>query len=177
MTNVTTNTNYNATTADTQNNVELTPFFSGVALDVIPQISADDQITLHIHPTVVHVSQQVTNISVSGTQTLSVPLAVSKVRETDTVIRARDGQVVILGGLMTSDSSNNAAIVPFLGDLPLIGNLFRQQKKSSTKTELVILLKPTVIDGPQQWQRGLQRVRHNLQGMMHRTTNQNVVAE
>ena len=177
VTNVTTNTNYNATTADTQNNVELTPFFSGVALDVIPQISADDQITLHIHPTVVHVSQQVTNISVSGTQTLSVPLAVSKVRETDTVIRARDGQVVILGGLMTSDSSNNAAIVPFLGDLPLIGNLFRQQKKSSTKTELVILLKPTVIDGPQQWQRGLQRVRHNLQGMMHRTTNQNVVAE
>ena len=177
VTNVTTNTNVSSATSDTTNNVELTPFFSGVALDVIPQISSDDQITLHIHPTVVRVTEQVTNISVSSTQTLSVPLAVSKVRETDTVIRARDGQVVILGGLMTSYSSDDAAIVPGLGDLPLIGNLFRQKKQSTTKTELVILLKPTVIDGPQQWAQGMQHVQQNLHSMMLKNGVQKVEVE
>ena len=174
VTNVTTNTNTSSATSDTQNNVELTPFFSGVALDVIPQISDDNQITLHIHPTVVDVTQKITNISVSSTQTLSVPLAVSSVRETDTVIRAVNGQVVILGGLMTTNTSDNNAAVPFLGDLPLIGGLFKQKKQTTTKSELVILLKPTVINGPQQWSRGMQRVRENLQGMVRKPSGQSM---
>ena len=172
VTNVETNTNTSTATTNTQNNVELTPFFSGVALDVIPQISDDDQITLHIHPSVVDVTEKIKNISVSGTQTLSVPLAVSSVRESDTVIQALNGQVVILGGLMKTNTSDNNDSVPFLGDLPLIGSLFKHTKQITTKSELVILLKPTVINGPQQWARGMQRVRENLQRMIGKKSDQ-----
>lgn len=168
VTNVTTNTNTSTATTNTQNNVELTPFFSGVALDVIPEISDKGQIILHIHPSVVDVTEQTKNISVSSTQTLSVPLAVSSVRETDTVIRARNGQVVILGGLMKTSTSDQHDGVPLLSDLPLVGALFRHTKQVTTKSELVILLKPTVVDGPHQWARGMQRVRDNLQRMLGR---------
>lgn len=168
VTNVTTNTNTSTATTNTQNNVELTPFFSGVALDVIPQISSDGQIILHIHPSVVDVTEQTKNISISNTQTLSVPLAVSSVRESDTVIRARNGQVVILGGLMKTSTSDQHDGVPLLSDLPLVGGLFRHTKQVTTKSELVILLKPTVVDGPHQWVRGMQRVRDNLQRMLGR---------
>lgn len=174
VTNVETNTNTSTATTNTQNNVELTPFFSGVALDVIPQISDDDQITLHIHPSVVDVTEKIKNISVSGTQTLSVPLAVSSVRESDTMIRARNGQVVILGGLMKTKTSDDNNAVPFFGDLPLIGSLFKHTKQVTTKSELVILIRPTVIDGPQQWARGLQRVRENLQRMMGKSSGQDL---
>jgi MSHA biogenesis protein MshL len=172
VTNVETNTNTSTATTNTQNNVELTPFFSGVALDVIPQISDDDQITLHIHPSVVDVTEKIKNISVSGTQTLSVPLAVSSVRESDTMIRARNGQVVILGGLMKTKTSDDNNAVPFFGDLPLIGSLFKHTKQVTTKSELVILIRPTVIDSPQQWARGLQRVRENLQRMLGKSSGQ-----
>jgi MSHA biogenesis protein MshL len=174
VTNVETNTNTSTATTNTQNNVELTPFFSGVALDVIPQISDDDQITLHIHPSVVDVSEKVKNISVSSTQTLSVPLAVSSVRESDTMIRARNGQVVILGGLMKTKTTDDNDAVPFLGDLPLIGGLFKHTKQVTTKSELVILIRPTVIDGPRQWARGLRRVRDNLQRMLGKHNGHNL---
>lgn len=168
ITDVETNTNVSSATSNTQNNIELTPFFSGVALDVIPQISENNEITLHIHPTVVDVTEKVKNIDVSGDTSLQVPLAVSTVRETDTVIKARNGQVVILGGLMKTKTSEEYNSVPFFGDIPLIGNLFKHTRELTTKSELVILLKPTVIESPQQWVDGLERTRTNLQRMVRK---------
>lgn len=168
ITDVETNTNVSSATSNTQNNIELTPFFSGVALDVIPQISESNEITLHIHPTVVDVTEKIKDIDVSGDTSLSVPLAVSTVRETDTVIKARNGQVVILGGLMKTKTSEEYNSVPFFGDIPLIGNLFRHTRELTTKSELVILLKPTVIESPQQWVDGLERTRTNLQRMVRK---------
>lgn len=162
VTDVETNTNTSSTTSSTQNNVELTPFFSGVALDVIPQISENNDIILHIHPTVVEVTEKVKNISVSSSTTLSVPLAVSSIRESDTIIRAKNRQVVIIGGLMQTKTSNSTASVPFLGDLPLIGGLFRHTQETTVKSELVILLKATVIESPKQWAQGLRQVRESL---------------
>lgn len=163
VTNVESSTNTGTATSSTQNNVELTPFFSGVALDVIPQISEDSDITLHIHPTVVDVTEHVKNISVSSATTLSVPLAVSSIRESDTMIRAKNGQVVIIGGLMKNRKVNDQASVPLLGDIPLIGNLFRHDKQVMIKSELVILLKPTVVDDSNAWAQGLR----NSQAQFH----------
>ena len=165
ITDIETNTNTSSATSNTENNVELTPFFSGVALDVIPQISEDNEITLHIHPTVVDVTEEVKNISISGSTTLSVPLAVSSIRESDTVIRAKNGQVVILGGLMKNKTTDDENAVPVLGDIPLIGSLFRHTKQTTVKSELVILLKPTVVEGSgsRQWSQGLRQARQNLQ--------------
>ncbi len=168
ITDVETNTNTGTVSSTTENNVELTPFFSGVSLDVIPQISEDNSITLHIHPTVVDVTEEVKNISVSGNTTLSLPLAVSSVRESDTIIRARSGQVVIIGGLMKTKTTDNQNSIPFLGDLPLVGGLFRHNKETTVKSELVILLKPTVVEGPQQWAEGIKRSRDHINSMIKR---------
>ena len=168
ITDVETSTNTGTATSSTENNVELTSFFSGVALDVIPQISADNAVTLHIHPTVIDVSEEIKNISVSGTTTLSVPLAVSSIRESDSIIRAESGQVVIIGGLMKNKTTDNESSVPFLGDIPLIGALFKHNRETTVKSELVILLKPTVIESSQQWAQGLKRVQKNIKRIVNR---------
>jgi len=162
ITDVETNTNTSTATTNTENNVELTPFFSGVALDVIPQISEDGSITLHVHPTVVDVTEKVKNLSISGSTTLSVPLAVSSIRESDTIIRAESGQVVIIGGLMKNKTVDNENSIPFFGDIPLIGGLFRHNQELTVKSELVILLKPTVIESSQQWADELKKKRDNI---------------
>jgi len=135
-------------TGNTTNNpeVELTPFFSGIALDVTPQISEDDEIILHIHPSISEVEDQTKTI-VLGDQTVELPLALSTIRETDSVVYARSGQVVVLGGLMQNKSVDKNSGTPVLGNMPLVGHLFSQQRNATVKNELVILLKP-VIMGP-----------------------------
>lgn len=165
VTDVDTSTNTSSSTSTTQNNVELTPFFSGVALDVIPQISEEGDIILHVHPTVSTVTEEVKNISVSSTSTLSIPLAVSSIRESDSIIRAKDGQVVVIGGLMQNSVSEEVASVPLLGDLPLIGGLFRHTKKVNIKSELVILLRPIIVKNGQQWSHSIQRSRDRMRHM------------
>jgi len=165
------NSDTNATTGlvNTQNNVELTPFFSGVSLDVIPQISGEDDVTLHIHPTVVDVEEEIREVSTtSGQQSVSVPLAVSTVRESDTVIRAKSGQVVIIGGLMKNKLTNRNSSVPFLGDLPLVGGLFRHTRELTVKSELIILLKPIVVNSGQQWAQGIDRSRQRFNAIRRR---------
>lgn len=146
ITDVRSNTSTTTAAATTQSNVELTPFFSGVALDVIPQISESGEIILHIHPTVSTVTEKTKDISVSTGTSLSVPLAVSSIRESDSIIKAQSGQVVIIGGLMQNSVENRVSKVPLLGDIPLLGALFRHTQEINKKSELVILLKPIVID-------------------------------
>ncbi|EGG98224.1 MSHA biogenesis protein MshL [gamma proteobacterium IMCC2047] len=133
------------TSSTTSTDVELTPFFSGIALDVTPQISEEGEVVLHIHPTVSEVTDQ-TKTVVGPNGDLVLPLALSSIRETDSIVRARNGQVVVIGGLMQNSSTDNNAKTPFLGDLPLLGNAFRQKRQSSVKSELVILLKPIIAD-------------------------------
>ena len=131
--------------------VTLTPFFSGVALDVLPQIDADNNVILHIHPAISEVMEKTKNIKVSTDNDLSIPLALSTIRETDSVIRARSGQMVVLGGLMKNALRDEEARTPLLGDMPIVGNMFRHRLETSAKSELVILLRPVVIEKDQQW--------------------------
>lgn len=146
ITDVRSNTSTTTAAATTQSNVELTPFFSGVALDVIPQISENGEIILHIHPTVSTVTEKTKDISVSTGTSLSVPLAVSSIRESDSIIRAQSGQVVIIGGLMQNSVENRISKIPLLGDIPILGALFRHTQEINKKSELVILLKPIVME-------------------------------
>lgn len=125
--------------------LDLTPFFSGIALDVTPQISDEGKIILHVHPTISEVEDQNKVISVGG-QEIDLPLALSTIRESDSVITAENGQIVVIGGLIQNKSQDKNGSVPFFGDLPLIGELFKQKDRSSEKTELVILLRPTITD-------------------------------
>ena len=150
VTNVTSNT-VASTATSTNNAIELTPFFSGVALDVTPQVDDDGSVILHIHPTVSAVTSQNLVVTVQG-QTDTLPLALSQIRESDSVVRARSGQVIVIGGLMTTLKSNTDYQVPFLGSIPGLGNLFKSKQTTNTKTELVILLKPIVVgDDGAEW--------------------------
>ncbi|WP_150112672.1 pilus (MSHA type) biogenesis protein MshL [Marinobacter nitratireducens] len=127
----------------TSTSVELTPFFSGISLDVTPQISESGSITLHVHPSVSEVNDQEKVITI-GERDVTLPLAASTVRETDSVIRAESGQIVVIGGLIQNSSEDSNAAVPFFSDIPLVGELFKQRDFQSRKSELVILLRPVV---------------------------------
>ncbi|MCP1728095.1 MSHA biogenesis protein MshL [Natronospira proteinivora] len=141
---------FGAAGASSQRNVELTPFFSGIALDVTPQISANNDVTLHIHPTVSQVTDQRKDLTVGG-ETDSLPLALSEVRESDSIVRASSGQIVVIGGLMQNQMRDETFRTPILGDIPVLGHLFRQTRQREAKTELVILLRPVVVEDERQW--------------------------
>ncbi|HLQ26007.1 MAG TPA: pilus (MSHA type) biogenesis protein MshL [Acidiferrobacterales bacterium] len=135
---------------------ELTPFFSGIALDVTPQIDDVGNIVLHVHPSVNDVTQKTINVSVAGAGNLSLPSAVSSIQESDNIVRASSGQIIVIGGLMKEGSTEDNASVPFLGDIPLLGNLFKHKRVTRIKKELVILLKPTFVEGNQVWNEAVQ---------------------
>jgi len=148
--------------------IQLTPtlnsFFSGVSLDITPQIDEDGNIFLHIHPLVSNVVQQdlTFNFGGGGTDT-TLPLAKSSINETDTVVRVQDGNIVALGGLMKLDVANDRSGIPVLQDIPGVGGLFGNTTRTRTKRELVILLKPTVIKGERDWEEGNQQARERMQ--------------
>ncbi len=123
---------------------ELTPFFSGVALDVTPQISDDGRVILHIHPTISEVDDQQKTLAVRGSVD-SLPLALSQIRESDSIVKARSGQIIVIGGLMRETRRRQNYKMPVLGDVPGVGRLFRSERDLMTTTELVILLRPLVV--------------------------------
>ena len=165
ITDVENNTSTTTGTSTSQSDVELTPFFSGVALDVIPQINEHGEIILHVHPSVSSVKEKIKNISVSTGASLSVPLALSTIRESDNIIRAKNGQVVIIGGLMQNTVVNQVSKIPFLGDLPLLGGLFRHTQEIKKKSELVILLKPIVVESDGQMEEYVQRAKSRFKNI------------
>ncbi|NOI31360.1 pilus (MSHA type) biogenesis protein MshL [Vibrio coralliilyticus] len=161
VTDFSTNVDTSSTTSTTSTDIELTPFFSGISLDVTPQIDNDGSVLLHVHPAVIDVTEETKEIT-NGSDTVSLPLATSSIRESDSVIRAQDGDVVVIGGLMKSNTLDRTSKVPFLGDVPALGHLFRNTTQYTEKTELVILLKPTVV-GVNTWQKEIERSRDLLQ--------------
>ncbi|UZE95786.1 pilus (MSHA type) biogenesis protein MshL [Alkalimarinus alittae] len=137
------NGNSGSSSDSTSTDVTLTPFFSGIALDVTPQISEEGSIILHVHPTISEVKDQQKVVSL-GDRDVVLPLALSTIRETDSVIKARNGQIVVIGGLIQNISRETNSSVPILGDIPLLGELFKQKRYQQKKSELVILLRPII---------------------------------
>jgi len=133
------------TATTTSREVDLTPFFSGVALDVTPQIADDGNVILHIHPTVSEVTDQTKTLTESGT-TDTLPLAISQIRESDNIVRAHSGQLIVIGGLMRENHKNQHYKTPLLGDIPVLGKLFQSERKQSKTVELVILLRPVIVE-------------------------------
>ncbi|RFA28283.1 pilus (MSHA type) biogenesis protein MshL [Alkalilimnicola ehrlichii] len=145
--------------------ITLTPFFSGIALNVTPQIGRDGFVTLHVHPSVSEVQDQTKEITV-GDRTQSLPLAFSTIRESDSIVRARSGQMVVIGGLMQTREIERRASTPLLGQLPLIGGLFRHSSQSTVKSELVILLRPMVVEDDT-WDQLRSEHRQRLRSLQH----------
>ena len=112
----------------------------GIVLDVTPQIADDNTVMMNIRPSISERVGQATSPDGS-----TVPIV--SVRATDTVVRAQDGQTVVIGGLMQHRKSTTTTGVPGLEKAPVFGGLFRQKVEEGKKTELVILLTPRVVIG------------------------------
>jgi MSHA biogenesis protein MshL len=160
VTNVSSTTTTGTSTTTTPS-VTLTPFFSGIALDVTPQISQNGEVILHIHPTVSEVTDQNKVVTV-GSDTVSLPLALSTIRESDSIVKAKNGQVIVIGGLLKNVSKTTQAGLPLMGKIPFFGSAFSQKRQENLRSELVILVRPIVADPKLQEQDvldSLERVR------------------
>jgi MSHA biogenesis protein MshL len=160
VTDVSSQSTISSSTTSVVPNIELTPFFSGIALDVTPQIDADGMVLLHVHPSVIETQEQEKVVTLNQEQFI-LPLAQSNIRESDTVIRAKSGEIVVIGGLMESITSVAESKIPLIGDIPILGNLFTNKRNSEIKKELVILIKPTVV-GKDTWKQELRRSRDQM---------------
>ncbi len=152
ITNISTTTVSSPTGSITTPTITTQPFFSGISLDVTPQIDDEGMVTLHIRPSVSSVTERTKVVNLGNLGNFTLPLASSNINEADTVVRVQDGVTVAIGGLMQQSQSDDDARVPIAGDAPVVGNLFKRTNRSLQKRELVFLLRPTVIKGDSQWQ-------------------------
>jgi len=157
-------TNSNGSTTPSTPTINLQPFFSGISLDVTPQIDGENNVVLHVHPSISTVTekQKVINLgTVIGTYTL--PLASSTVNETDSVVRVQDGNIVAIGGLMKQKQSSDANGLPGTTSSGF-GLLFGGARNSLLeKSELVILIKPTIIHNDSSWKDDLVETQNRVQ--------------
>jgi MSHA biogenesis protein MshL len=161
VTNVSTTTTTGGIGATSTPNVTLQPFFSGIALDVTPSIDENGEIILHVHPSVSQVStvNKTVDLGTNG-GSITMPLASSSVSETDSIVRARDGQIVAIGGLMRQAATNGDSGLPGLPK-----SVFGQTSQTSEKRELIILLKPTIVNSDRDWSDDIMHSRDRFNGM------------
>lgn len=136
----------NSTASKSSFNIE--PLFSGIALDTTPNIISSKEILLHIHPMISRISTEKTTLTSNGAAT-ELPVAKVKIREVDTVVKAKSGDIVILGGMTEAYAELNSSQLPLqpTQGFQKIFDLFSSKRNHSTKTELIILLKPTIVEG------------------------------
>ena len=162
ITDVSSNNNSSAATTTFTQDITWTPFFSGIALDVTPQIADDNNITLHIHPSITRVENQTKDFAING-QENSIPMALNTMRESDSIVHAENGQIIVIGGLMQETRDENQKGISLLSRIPYLGHAFREDAGQGTKTELVILLKPTVITDNNDWQTPIEDSRQRME--------------
>lgn len=115
---------------------------TGIQLGVTPTVNSKGVVTMQI-------TQSISNEVESGTSTLGTPSIFT--RDVSTEVVAESGQTIILGGLISENSNQGETKVPFFGDIPVLGQLFRSDNQSSAKTELVMLVTPRIIENRSQW--------------------------
>lgn len=140
-------------------------YFSGIVLDVTPQIDDRGNITLHIHPTINDVTTTIINMDLGESQNVNVPTARNTIRETDTIVRVTDGSIVAIGGLMRTEVNDVRGGAPGVPDTGLTGFLLRSTNRVVEKKELVMLIKPTIIDSDSDWDRDLTEARGRLDAL------------
>jgi general secretion pathway protein D len=113
----------------------------GKILKITPHVTEGRLVRMNL-------SLEVTNIDLASTLTTSTTLPVTKKRTVDTTVIVKDSQTVVIGGLIDESTTMNQTKVPVLGDIPILGWLFRSKKESNAKTNLYIFLTPRVIKNP-----------------------------
>ncbi len=148
----------NQTTDDTTGNIlleidtEIKSIPEGVLINVQPSINLDDRtISMFLRPTVTRVIGTKSDPSVlfvAGSTGITSEIPELNVQEIDTVVKVNSGQPIVMGGLLQDRITDTQEGVPVMGEIPLLGALFRKQKDLVQKTELVIFLKATILDSP-----------------------------
>jgi MSHA biogenesis protein MshL len=161
VTNLTTSTTTTTTGTVVTPSLTLEPYFSGISLDVTPQIDDDGNIILHVHPMISVVSEKDKSVNLGTLGTFTLPLATSDINETDSIVRVQDGNIVAIGGLMRQEQSADRSQLP--GATGIASTLFGQRGSNLSKRELVILIKPTVVQGDQGAARELEELQQRLQ--------------
>lgn len=121
----------------------------GIILNVTPYISvADDTVEMILQP-------QTSSVNPTQSQTISpgVTAPYIDVTSANTVAVTPNGQTVVIGGLMENDESSSSSKIPFLGDIPILGNLFKSKSSSTAKKELLIFVTPHIVEAPSQFAR------------------------
>lgn len=118
----------------------------GIILRVTPFIANDGMVEMIVSPEISSLADQSQWVAIGG----GALAPVINTRAADTVVVTPNGQTVIIGGLMQNSKTGNESKIPILGDIPLLGNLFKRQAKSNSKTELMIFLTPHIIEAPSQ---------------------------
>jgi MSHA biogenesis protein MshL len=165
VTGISTNTTTSASGNVVTPNITLQPFFSGIALDVTPQIDEEGNIILHVHPSVSVVEEKVKNVNLGSLGTFTLPLASSSLNETDSIVRVQDGSIVAIGGLMSQEQNTSRYGLPGISGVPGLGALFGQKSVSNKKRELVILMRSTVIRDENSWRNASAETQERLQGL------------
>lgn len=163
LTGVETTTTATAGGTVTTPSLKMQPFFSGISLDVTPQIDDEGMVTLHVRPSISEVAERPRVVNLGNLGQFNLPLASASVNETDTVVRVRDGVTVAIGGLMQQRQAGGDARVPLLGDVPGLGALFRRDERRTEKRELVFLLRPTVVRHAGDWSDALAQLRTRIE--------------
>lgn len=112
-------------------------------MSVLPQINATDTIVLNVRPTIRRKVADISDPNPGLTRPNLIPEF--ETREFDSMLRIQSGDTAVLGGLMQDSVENIEDTIPGLNRIPLLGQLFSQQRKVNRKTELVIFLRATVI--------------------------------
>ena len=142
------------TTVDVDSNIRNVP--EGVLINVQPSIDLDSEtISMAVRPTVTRITDYVNDPGVAfavadaglGADAIESPVPVVNVQEFDSVIQMNNAQPIVLGGLIQDRTTSTQNAVPVLGEIPLVGGLFRNQGDAIEKTELVVLLKATIVEG------------------------------
>ena len=160
VTDVSSQNTITSTTTSVVPDIELTPFFSGIALDVTPQIDDNGSLLLHVHPSVIETEEQEKIVTLNE-ENIVLPLAQSTIRESDTIIKAMSGEIVVIGGLMQSITEDMHSQTPILGNIPFMGNLFKSKSQREVKKELIILIKPTIVESGT-WHQQMKRSKNQM---------------
>lgn len=142
-------------TVEVESDVKSVP--EGVLVNVQPSINLDNNtISMSVRPTITRVVGTVADPGVAfvastipGAANLSSDIPEVNVQEIDTVVNVRSGQAMVMGGLLQDRAINTQESVPVLGEMPMVGNLFRKKSDKISKTELVIFLKATILEAPE----------------------------
>ena len=162
VTNVSSTVTSSGTSNVTTPTITLQPFFSGIALDITPQIDGENNIVLHVHPSISVVTEKQKVIDLGSLGQFTLPLANSTVNETDSVVRVQDGNIVAIGGLMKQEQGVSSNGLPGTTSSGGLGLLFGGRSNYNNKSELVILIKPTIIRNESSWKDDLVETQQRL---------------